>query len=886
MKPSGLMQSTMRHFVLLMIGLFTLSACGGSSNSGSGTTTPATYAISGTVTGAAGVTMTLSGAATATTTTGAGGAYSLTALANGSYTVTPSLTGYTFSPASAAVSVSGANVTGTNFTATAVTPATYSITGMVTTATGAAASGVTLTLTGSAGGSQTSDASGAYTFSSLAAGTYTVTPTLAGYTFAPASAQVTITTANQTATTFVATAVVQATYTLTGSVSGAVGSGVTVNLTGATTASTTTAANGTYSFSGLADGSYTVTPSLTGYSFAPVSSSVTINGANPAATNFVSTANVAPTYSLTGTVTGVWVRNVTVTLSGAGTGTTVTDASGNFSFSNLPAGSYTVTPSLAGYTYSPAAPVVALNANTTQNFTAASAFTSYSISGSIAYAGSKTGPVMVWVYNCTTCGGQTPNASTTVALTGSAGAYTGSYTIRGLQPGNYTVVAQIDTLASGQANATNPGGGTSGLNITNANLTGVNLTLTDPAPVQPVAPTVFTVSPENSSAMIQYTPAVNSTNEELATTYKIYWGTDTAASNGGSKTFTAQGTNTDIYILQGLANGATYFKMTALVGTTESAPTAVIGPVTVGATSGANILSGTVTFPGTATGPLVVGAYNSASNALYFTAITNPVSPQSYSVAGVPNGNYKNFAVIDMNNNSVVDAGDLTNTNGNTPAITVNGNTSGNLTLSAAATAANVFTDHWSDGTTSNFSFNLSVANAAKRAVAVTLYSGPNVAVPFDLGPGGSGNQVYMQLGNPTQRPTVGDTYVFQVTYSDGTQADVTAAVTGVLDAFATNLMVNTGAPYSRSVPQFMWSAPASPPASYVYFMNVNGADANWQYPQNNGLSSSTLSAIYDVDGSATKSTLTTGVAYNWQVTVQDKATKNTATYQAPPYTP
>lgn len=45
---------------------------------------------------------------------------------------------------------------------------------------------------------------------------------------------------------------------------------------------------------------------------------------------------------------------VTVTLSGAGVGTTSTDEFGNFSFTGLAAGQYTVTPTQAGLTFAPA----------------------------------------------------------------------------------------------------------------------------------------------------------------------------------------------------------------------------------------------------------------------------------------------------------------------------------------------------------------------------------------------------------------------------------------------------------------------------------------------------------------------------------------------------
>jgi len=66
------------------------------------------------------------------------------------------------------------------------------------------------------------------------------------------------------------------------------GPGATVSLTGAVTASTTADTGGNYSFAGLANGSYTVTPSKAGYVYTPASRAVTVSGASVAAVNFAS----------------------------------------------------------------------------------------------------------------------------------------------------------------------------------------------------------------------------------------------------------------------------------------------------------------------------------------------------------------------------------------------------------------------------------------------------------------------------------------------------------------------------------------------------------------------------------------------------------------------
>ena len=101
--------------VILLGIMITLMA--GCSSGGSGST-PTTFAISGTVSGvvAANVTINLASGVTNSTTTASDGTYSFTGLGNGTYTVTPILKGYTFSPINQVVTISGANITGQNFT--------------------------------------------------------------------------------------------------------------------------------------------------------------------------------------------------------------------------------------------------------------------------------------------------------------------------------------------------------------------------------------------------------------------------------------------------------------------------------------------------------------------------------------------------------------------------------------------------------------------------------------------------------------------------------------------------------------------------------------------------------------------------------------------------
>ena len=97
------------------------------------------------------------------------------------------------------------------------------------------------------------------------------------------------------------------TYSLSGSVSsgGKALSGVTLSLKGAKTATTTSSSTGTYGISGLGTGSYTVTPSKSGYTFSPASRSYTLSG-NITGASFVATPQSSkPIYASISSVTAI-----------------------------------------------------------------------------------------------------------------------------------------------------------------------------------------------------------------------------------------------------------------------------------------------------------------------------------------------------------------------------------------------------------------------------------------------------------------------------------------------------------------------------------------------------------------------------------------------------
>ena len=112
------------------------------------------------------------------------------------------------------------------------------------------------------------------------------------------------------------------TYSIAGTITGGGGPGATVSLSGAAIATTIADATGSYSFSGLSNGSYTVTASNGNYVFIPASQALLLNGANGIA-NFTSATQ---TYNISGTISGPGGAGATVNMTGVSTATTTADA--------------------------------------------------------------------------------------------------------------------------------------------------------------------------------------------------------------------------------------------------------------------------------------------------------------------------------------------------------------------------------------------------------------------------------------------------------------------------------------------------------------------------------------------------------------------------------
>ncbi len=602
--------------------------------------------------------------------------------------------------------------------------------------------------------------------------------------------------------------------------------------------------------------------------------------------------------------------------------TQTTNSSGSYTFTSIPNGNYTISPSITGPSsaFYPASTNVTVNNGTLagENFQAT---LGYTVSGTVSYSGSNTGRIYLILQN-TTCGGGNNGNGTSIAAPG-------AFTIRGVPPGSYTLQTYMDLTALGNEalNSSDPTGSTA-VAITTANVTSAAVTLTDnnPTTVPSSNPSFGSVTSTDQGVVISYNPNtinVNGGKSETATSYDVQWSTSSNFSASPVlHNFKANGKGTTIWILNNGTSGVSgnpftngtpyYFEVRARNAVGPAASWTVLGggtptTVTPGASTSGIQVQGAVTIPAgvTPTGPLYAGFYNQNTGTAYGARIAAPVVGANAYTVYVPsdsNADYINFAILDQNNDGLVDAGDVTDTGDNAPGLAITAPLTGqNPALPTANSTATVTTQYQqntnSGGTGSNYTLNFGVREANKLPVAVTLTSGPNVINPIDItscyGCGNTQFDFYSNISGVV--PTVGDTYSFTVTYSDGSQ-DTGSTVNGKVTAFgstgaivgASDLVTNLSpsATSSTSVtPTFTWTYPAGASSanySYSFYISDNNGNTVWQIPGNNsnfnGFSYAqvpTATLVWGTDpisgdGSSPTGNLNTSTQYSWDIQVQD----------------
>ncbi len=227
-------------------------------------------------------------------------------------------------------------------------------------------------------------------------------------------------------------------YRINGSIGGTITDGtnpiegVTVSVSGDSTANTLTDASGNYSFSNLDVGStYTLAPSHIHFTFTPTDLTYSDLSSDTTTANFT---GVLKEWDISGTITDGTdsVEGVLVSLSGNSSANTLTDASGNYSFSNLDAGAtYIIMPTKTDYVFTPV----------DRTYT--------DLSGDVSNA-DFTGPLNQWSISGTIIDGANPLPDVTVNLSGDSTAITttdvsGNYAFNNLDAGSTYVVTSTKT---------------------------------------------------------------------------------------------------------------------------------------------------------------------------------------------------------------------------------------------------------------------------------------------------------------------------------------------------------------------------------------------------------------------------------------------------------
>jgi hypothetical protein len=511
--------------------------------------------------------------------------------------------------------------------------------------------------------------------------------------------------------------ITQATPTLSATCAGGIYNGTAYSCTGSATGVGGAVVAGSFSFSPgseTAAGSYAETGTFTS------TDSNYVSGGSASGTLTITAASL---YTVSGQISlingGGMLQGATVSLGGL---TATTDVNGNFTITNVPAGSYTLAPAYTFPTGSdpadssvfyPASQSLTVSGDLTgQNFTAEVGYTVY---GTVIYAGladpTNVSQLYVNMRN-TACSSCSPNGTSLVFEM--PGPYT--FTIHGVTPGTYTLQSWFDLSGYGSPNIADPMSNGDPVIVSTATgdvvATDPNsdmITLNDPASWPDLtslpAPTL-TVSPALDKGVIVYYQSIMSAGVEQATRYNLCWSSITggggdsdcqlshptkggALSMNNSDAFWEDSGTGKIVILDGgdtssifytksptsyrPADGSQYsFCLQGVngneVGGNWNCQHVTLAAPPTSSPAGTSTLVMSVKTPVKATGAVYAGCYDPVGNALYVhTDESKPAAgTHSYTVYGIPStvANCNVVAAIDENNDGFLtpldpDAGSL-----------------------------------------------------------------------------------------------------------------------------------------------------------------------------------------------------------------------------------
>ena len=432
---------------------------------------------------------------------------------------------------------------------------------------------------------------------------------------------------------------------ISGTVTGA-GTGVTLTLSGTSNISTSTDVSGNYSFGGLVDGNYTITPSKPGFVFTP--QTVNYSGTPITGVNFVGAAVALQSIALSPTaVTGGNNATGTVTLNGpAPTGGAPVHLSSSNTAVATTAASVTVAAGASTATFTVTSSAVAVSSTATITATYGTTVSApltvsppqvssltlnpASITGGKTSTGTITltgrapsGGVAV------TLGDSSPSVSTPVSVTVAAGLSSATFTVSSTTVSTTTTASVTATFGTSSASATltlNPAQVQS-VTLSPPSITGGSANATATVTLTGAAPStgaIVTLSSSNTAAATvpaSVTVAANATAASFTVTSKSVSATATAAI---SATYNATASAT--LTVNPLRLSTITLNPASVVGGTSSTGTATLNGVapSTGAVVTLTDNSSASSLPSTVT----IASGKSSAN---FTVSTSPVSVQTVS---------------------------------------------------------------------------------------------------------------------------------------------------------------------------------------------------------------------------------------------------------------